>query len=75
MEETKKDIISCDLSITDAYGDTTRLIKSEELICSNDISPYLLWFRNLLVSAGFEFVDEIVAITDSSNKEFSSKDC
>ena len=69
----EKPIISCDLSIVDSEGNTTSLSKTESLYYEHELSQILNWFKLLLISAGYDTVNEVKAIS-SLGMEESSED-
>ena len=75
MEDLYKEqpIISCCLAIVDSEGNTTSLSKTESLYYEHELSQILNWFKLLLISAGYETVNEVKAIS-SLGMEESSED-
>jgi hypothetical protein len=77
--EEDKTIIACDLTIVDSEGHMTCLQKQEELYYENELSQFANWFKYLLNSIGYEFIDEVqfIQYRDKFNEEdavYSSED-
>lgn len=77
----EKDIptIACDLTIVDSEGHITCLQKQENLYYDHELCQFANWFRSLLQSIGYEFIDEVQFIQhrDKFNEEdkiFSNED-
>lgn len=71
--------IACDLTIVDSEGYVTCLQKQEELYCDNELYQFAKWFKCLLKSVGYEWIDEVqfVQHRDKFNEEdkiYSSED-
>lgn len=71
--EEDRPTISCDFTIVDSEGHMTRLQKEEELYYNNEICQFANWFKLLLISAGYDTVNEVKAIS-SLGMEGSSED-
>ena len=71
--EEDRPTIACDLSIVDSEGNTTSLSKTESLYYEHELSQILNWFKLLLISAGYDTVIEVKAIS-SLGMEESSED-
>ena len=77
--EEDRPIIACDLTIVDSEGHMTCLQKQEELYYDHEICQFANWFKYLLNSIGYEFIDEVQFIQnrDKFNEEdavYSSED-
>ena len=77
-EEDRPTII-CDLTIVDSEGRMTCLQKQEELYYDHELCQFANWFKCLLNSIGYEFIDEVQFIRhrDKFNEEdavYSSKE-
>ena len=71
--EEDRPTISCDFTIVDSEGNTTSLSKTESLYYEHELSQILNWFKLLLISAGYDTVIEVKAIS-SLGMEESSED-
>ena len=77
--EEDRPTIACDLTIVDSEGNMTCLQKQEELYYDHELCQFANWFKYLLNSIGYEFIDEVQFIQnrDKFNEEdavYSSKD-
>ena len=57
--EEDRPIIACDLAIVDSEGHMTCLQKQEELYYDHELCQFANWFKYLLNSIGYEFIDEV----------------
>ena len=69
-----RDIMSCNLSIVDIYGDKTTLKMKEHVTHKNEITQILNWFKVFLNAMGYEFVEEVKVVNRTTQHELSSKD-
>lgn len=77
--EEDRPTIACDLTIVDSEGHMTCLQKQEYLYYDHELSQFANWFKYLLHSIGYEFIDEVQFIQhrDKFNEEdavYSSED-
>lgn len=77
--EEDRPTISCDFTIVDSEGHITRLQKQEYLYYDHELSQFANWFKYLLHSIGYEFINEVQFIQhrDKFNEEdavYSSED-
>ena len=78
--EEDRPTIACDLTIVDSEGHMTCLQKQEDLYYDHELCQFANWFKYLLNSIGYEFIDEVQFIQhrrDKFNEEdavYSSKD-
>lgn len=64
--------IACDLAIIDSKGHMTCLQKQEELYYDHELCQFANWFKYLLNSIGYEFIDEVQFIQEDA--VYSSED-
>lgn len=71
-------VISCDFTVIDSDNHVTGLQKQENLYYQHELSQYAQYFKLLLNSMGYEWVDEVKIVSHDSNckvdKEYSSED-
>ena len=77
--EEDRPTIACDLTIVDSEGHMTCLQKQEDLYYDHELCQFANWFKYLLNSVGYKFIDEVQFIQhrDKFNKEdavYSSED-
>ena len=76
--EEDRPTIACDLTIVDSEGNMTCLQKQEELYYNHELCQFAHWFKCLLNSIGYEFINEVqFRRRDKFNKEdtvYSSED-
>ena len=78
--EEDRPIIACDLTIVDSEGHMTCLQKQEELYYDHELCQFANWFKYLLHSIGYKWIDEVQFIQHRdkfNNKEdavYSSAD-
>ena len=68
----EKPTIACDLTIVDSEGHMTCLQKQEDLYYEHELSQFASWFRSLLQSIGYEFIDEVQFI--QHREKFNEED-
>lgn len=67
--------IACDLAIVDSEGHMTCLQKQEELYYDHELCQFANWFKYLLNSIGYEYIDEVQFIQHRDNRDkFSEED-
>ena len=76
--EEDRPTIACDLTIVDSEGNMTCLQKQEELYYDHELCQFAHWFKYLLHSIGYEWIDEVqFRSRDKFNEEdvvYSSED-
>ena len=77
--EEDRPTIACDLTIVDSEGNMTCIQKQEDLYYDHELCQFANWFKCLLNSIGYEWVDEVQFIQhrDEFNEEdavYSSED-
>ena len=76
--EEDRPTIACDLTIVDSEGNMTCLQKQEELYYDHELCQFAHWFKYLLHSIGYEWIDEVqFRRRDKFNEEdavYSSED-
>ena len=76
--EEDKPTIACDLTIVDSEGHMTCLQKQEDLYYDHELCQFAHWFKCLLNSIGYEFINEVQFIRHSKFNEedtvYSSED-
>ena len=76
--EEDRPTIACDLTIVDSEGNMTCLQKQEDLYYDHELCQFAHWFKCLLNSIGYEFINEVqFRRRDKFNEEdavYSSED-
>ena len=76
--EEDRPTIACDLTIVDSEGHMTCIQKQEDLYYDHELCQFAHWFKCLLKSIGYEFINEVqFRRRDKFNKEdtvYSSED-
>ena len=76
--EEDRPTIACDLTIVDSEGHMTCIQKQEDLYYDHELCQFAHWFKCLLNSIGYEFINEVqFRRRDKFNEEdtvYSSED-
>lgn len=70
--EEDRPTITCDLTIVDSEGNMTCLQKQEYLYYDHELSQFAHWFKYLLHSIGYEWIDEVQFI--QHREKFNEED-